>query len=101
MTRPRGKQKGGMMARRRNKIEILEDGFADLTLDEQRQLMPVLRGMLTQSERHGAALADLEPKTKRPADRVADLFEAGRELANGHAVEIERNASAMTEGKGD
>lgn len=54
------------MAKRRTKAEIIEDSFADLTLQEQERLMPVLQGLYRQKKRGGMALADL-PKKDPPA----------------------------------
>ena len=59
------------MARRRNKIEVLEDSFSDLTLDDKRRLMPVLQGLLRQHERNGAALTE----KPRPAQLLGLLDE--------------------------
>ena len=48
---------------RRNRFTMLEDTFADMTLEEQNKMLPILVGLNRQKTRNGAALAD---RTQKP-----------------------------------
>jgi hypothetical protein len=69
----KGNTRPGNWLKRRNKSEIIEDSFADLTVEEQDRLMPVLQGLYRQKKRGGAALADI-PKKDPPTTVSEPMF---------------------------
>jgi len=54
------------MRTRRNKIEKMEDDFADLTLVQQASLMQVFAGLHRQKARNGAPLVEKKPPAMEP-----------------------------------
>lgn len=60
---------------RRNRFTMIEDTFADMTLDEQNRLLPILVGLNRQKTRNGASLADRTPAPAKPASQAQELFE--------------------------
>lgn len=45
--------------KRRNKTQVIEDSFSDLSLDEQGKLLVILSAIHRQQARAGAALHDI------------------------------------------
>lgn len=62
---------------RRNRFTMIEDTFADMTLDEQNRLLPILVGLNRQKTRNGASLADRTPAPApaKPPTQAQELFE--------------------------
>lgn len=70
---------------RRNKFQMIEDAFTEMTLEQQGQILAVMNALYRQKARNGAALADLAKKYK-PAAATAitntantPLFETPKE----------------------
>lgn len=57
---------------RRNRFVMIEDSFADMSIDEQNRILPILVGLNRQKQRNGAALAD-KPKSATPPAKQEEL----------------------------
>lgn len=69
------------MRTRRNKIEKMEDDFADLTLAQQVSLMQVFAGLHRQKARNGEALVVPKQWVRSSPTNATPMFDGGPDAA--------------------